>query len=72
LISAEGMPLSRYSDEQEMEAHSYGLAVLLPYAPLLQMLRHGATAPGIANHYGISIEAVHMRLKLLGYGIYYI
>ncbi len=63
-ISSEGMPQSRYSDEQEMEAHSYGLAVLLPYAPLLQMLRQEATAQGIANHYGVSAEAVRMRLKI--------
>ncbi len=65
-ISSEGMRQSRYSDEQEMEAHSYGLAVLLPYAPLLQMLRQEATAQGIANHYGVSAEAVRMRLKITG------
>jgi|SRR5579885_461890 len=65
-ISYEGMQQSRYSDEQEMEAHSYGLAVLLPYAPLLQMLRQKATSQGIANHYGVSIEAVKMRLKIAG------
>src|SRR5260370_28788829 len=65
-IAAEGMPRSRYSDEQELEAHSYGLAVLFPYAPLLHILRHGATAQGIALHYGVSIAAVEMRLKITG------
>jgi Zn-dependent peptidase ImmA (M78 family) len=65
-IATEGMPQSRYSDEQELEAHSYGLAVLLPYAPLLQLLRQGGTAQGIAFHYGVSTAAVEMRLKLTG------
>jgi len=65
-ITTEGMPQSRYSDEQELEAHSYGLAVLLPYAPLLQMLRQGATIQAIAYHYGVSAEAVGMRLKITG------
>lgn len=65
-IATEGMSQSRYSDEQELEAHSYGLAVLLPYAPLLQILRQRATAQGIANHYGVSEAAVEMRLKITG------
>src|SRR5215470_5368954 len=62
-ITAEGMPETRYSDEQELEAHSYGLAVLLPYAPLLQILRQGASTQSIARHYGVSTAAVEMRLK---------
>jgi len=66
IIATEGMPRSRYSDEQELEAHSYGLAVLLPYAPLLQILRQGASAQGIALHYGVSTAAVEMRLKITG------
>ncbi|GLV54335.1 hypothetical protein KDH_11830 [Dictyobacter sp. S3.2.2.5] len=57
---------TRYSDEQELEAHSYGLALLLPYAPLLQIVRQGASVSSIANHYGISMDAVAMRLKLTG------
>lgn len=66
MIATERMPQSRYNDEQELEAHSYGLAVLLPYAPLLQILRQGATAQGIALHYGVSSAAVEMRLKITG------
>ncbi len=66
IIATERMPQSRYNDEQELEAHSYGLAVLLPYAPLLQILRQSATAQGIALHYGVSIAAVEMRLKITG------
>jgi len=66
IIAAHGMPETRYNDEQELEAHSYGLAVLLPYAPLLQLLRQGATAQGIALHYGVSTAAVEMRLKITG------
>ncbi len=66
MIATEGMPRFRYSDEQELEAHSYGLAVLLPYAPLLQILRQGASAQGIALHYGVSTAAVEMRLKITG------
>jgi Zn-dependent peptidase ImmA (M78 family) len=65
-ITAEGIPQSRYSDEQELEAHSYGLAVLLPYAPLLQILRQHATPQSIAFHYGMSTDAVEMRLKITG------
>jgi len=65
-IVAEGMLQVRYSDEQEFEAHGYGLAVLLPYAPLLQMIRQGASIGGIANHYGVSTAAVEMRLKVTG------
>lgn len=65
-IAAEGMLQLRYSDEQEFEAHGYGLAVLLPYAPLLQMIRQGASIVGIANHYGVSAAAVEMRLKTTG------
>jgi hypothetical protein len=30
---------TRYSDDQEHEATAYGASLLLPYAPLLQMLR---------------------------------
>src|SRR6266566_174831 len=66
IIAAEGMPDTRYNDEQELEAHSYGLAVLLPYAPLLQILRQDATAQGIALHYGVSAAPVKMRLKITG------
>jgi Zn-dependent peptidase ImmA (M78 family) len=61
-----GMPQSRYSDDQELDAFGYGLAMLLPYAPLLQMLRQGATAVGIAHHYQVSVQAVEMRLRLTG------
>ncbi len=57
---------TRYSDEQEYTATAYGLAVLLPYAALLQMLRQGATVLGIAHHYGVSTAAVEMRLKTTG------
>jgi IrrE N-terminal-like domain len=60
------MPQSRYSDKQELEAQSYGLAVLLSYAPLLQILRQDATAQGIVHHYGVSVAAVQMRLKITG------
>ena len=66
VITTEGIPQSRYSDEQELEAHSYGLAVLLPYAPLLQILRQHSTAQSIAFHYGVSTDAVKMRLKITG------
>lgn len=65
-IATDGMPQTRYSDEQELEAHSYSLAVLLPYAPLLQIVRQQATTQGIANHYGLSQAAVEMRLKITG------
>lgn len=65
-IATEGTLQTRYSDEQEFEAHGYGLAVLLPYAPLLQMIRQGASIGGIANHYGVSAAAVEMRLKTTG------
>lgn len=66
MITADSMVQSRYSDAQELEAHSYGLAILLPYAPLLQIVRQGATASGIAVHYGVSSAAVQMRLKITG------
>ncbi len=65
-IAEEGKLQVRYSDEQEFEAHGYGLAVLLPYAPLLQMIRQGASIGGIANHYVVSAAAVEMRLKTTG------
>jgi hypothetical protein len=61
-----GMRQNRYSDEQERQAHAYGTALLLPYAPLLQMLQQGAPMRGIAYHYGVSIAAVEMRLKFTG------
>jgi hypothetical protein len=59
-----GRPL--YSDSQEDEAFGYGLALLLPYAPLLQILRQGASMRGIAHHYHISVPAVEMRIKTVG------
>jgi hypothetical protein len=61
-----GMRENRYSDEQEREATAYGASLLLPYAPLLQILRQGALMQGIAHHYGVSIAAVEMRLKFTG------
>lgn len=54
----------RYSDEQELEAFEYGLSILLPYAPLLQMLRQNATLQSIARHYQVSVQALVMRMKL--------
>jgi hypothetical protein len=57
---------TRFSDAQELEANSYALALLLPYAPLTQLLDQGATLAAIAFHYGVSVEAVEMRLKLVG------
>lgn len=56
----------RYSDEQERDAYAYGLAILLPYAPLLQMLQQRCSLVAIAKHYGVSLQAVEMRIKLLG------
>jgi Zn-dependent peptidase ImmA (M78 family) len=57
---------TRYSDEQELEAHGYGLAVLLPYASLLQMVRQGVSIANISHYYGVSVAAVAMRLKITG------
>lgn len=66
-VTYEGdMPKTRYSDEQELEAYIYGLAVLLPYAPLLQMLEQRATVRGIAHHYKVSVRAVEFRLQTAG------
>src|SRR5258708_1789226 len=56
----------RYSDAQEFQAHHYALAVLLPYAPLVQMLSQGASLEGIAHHYTVSPAAVDMRMKISG------
>lgn len=64
--SHQGMPKPRYSDDQEIEAYMYGLAVLLPYAPILQMLEQGASVRGIAHHYQISQQAVNFRLNKTG------
>lgn len=38
---------NRYSDDQEREATAYGAALLLPYPPLLQMLRQRAPMAGL-------------------------
>lgn len=65
-IEGGAMPEVRYIDEQEFEAYGYGLALLMPYAPLLQMLRQRASLRGIAYHYGVSVPALEMRLKLTG------
>ncbi len=59
-----GLIQTRYSDEQELEAFGYGLAVLIPYAPLVQMLQQGASLPAIAHHYQVSVAAVRMRVNL--------
>lgn len=56
----------RYSNAQEFQAHHYGLALLLPYAPLMQMLKQGASIKGIAHHYEVSPAAVEMRMKMSG------
>lgn len=61
-----GMRQTRYSELQEGEAYAYGLALLLPYAPLLQILEQHASLKSIARHYGVSLQAVQMRLKLTG------
>lgn len=57
---------TRYSDKQEHEAYAYALALLLPYAPLLQLLAAGASEAAFADHCGVSTDALHMRLKLVG------
>jgi Zn-dependent peptidase ImmA (M78 family) len=51
---------------QEWQAHNYALALLLPYAPLLQLLEQGIMLSQIAAHYGVSTGAVGMRLKVTG------
>ncbi len=56
----------RYSDADEHAAYAYALALPLPYAPLVQILADGASDSAVAKHYGVSLEAVHMRLKLVG------
>jgi Zn-dependent peptidase ImmA (M78 family) len=67
LVGLEGqMPKTRYSDQQEREAYGYGVALLLPYAPLFQMINQRASTRGIAHHYGVSVQAVEMRLKVTG------
>lgn len=55
-----------YSRKQEDEAYGYALALLLPFAPLLQYLAAGASHQAIADHHGVSLEALQMRLKLAG------
>ena len=52
-----GMRENRYSDAQEHEATAYGASLLLPYAPLLQMLRQGASIRGIAHQASIMASA---------------
>lgn len=59
-------PTSLYSNEQEQEAYGYGLAMLLPYAPLIQMLQQKASIRGIAQHYDVSNAAVEMRMRQTG------
>src|SRR5207244_8983793 len=56
----------QYSEHQENEAYGYGLALLVPYAALVQFLEQNAPEAAIAKYYGLSIDALHMRLKLLG------
>lgn len=55
-----------YSQKQEDEAYGYALALLLPYAPLRQYLASGASHQAIADHHGISLQAMKMRLQLVG------
>ena len=56
----------RFDQKQEFEAFVYGMSILLPYAPLLQMLQQKASIIGIANHYGVSKSAVEFRMKVSG------
>ena len=56
----------RYADSQEHEANAYASALLVPYAPLLQLLEDRAPERAIAELYGVSLEALHMRLRLVG------
>lgn len=51
---------------QEEEATAYALALLLPYAPLLQLLAQGAPLPAIAAHYRVSSDALDGRVRHLG------
>lgn len=55
----------RYSDAQELEAFDYALALLVPYAPLLQLLTAGLPPVAIARHFGVSPDAIAMRLSRL-------
>jgi hypothetical protein len=67
-VSTDGTDLRRRirSEEQETEAHAFGLALLLPYAPLLQLLDAGAPRMAIADYFGVTTETLDMRLKLAG------
>ncbi len=55
----------RFSDAQELEATDYSLALTVPYAPLMQLLEVGMPMGQIAGYFGVSDEAVKMRLNRL-------
>jgi hypothetical protein len=51
---------------EEEAANAYALALLAPYAPLLQLLEQGLSLAQITAHFGVSVSALTQRLRLAG------
>jgi Zn-dependent peptidase ImmA (M78 family) len=52
--------------EEVAMANAYALALLAPYAPLLQLLEQGLSLSQIAAHFGVSVSTLTQRVRLAG------
>lgn len=60
----EGMRV--YNQDQEFEAYQTAAAALLPMRVVSRSVWSGQRAEQIARRYGVSVELVEMRIKMLG------
>jgi|GEM_PF-3247537 len=60
------MRLSPFRLIDEAPATEYGLALLIPYAPLCQLTEAGDQDDAIAARYGVSVAVLHLRRRLTG------
>jgi len=55
-----------YNVAQETEAYGVGAAVLLPWSSFYHRLDSGETPEVIAEHYDVTTQLVHYRIKITG------
>jgi len=60
---ATGLPVRTWSPSKEKEAYGVASAALLPFAGIVQLLRRGNVEAEIAEHFGVSIQLVTMRIN---------
>lgn len=66
IVNAAGFARTKFNEATEAEAYWTAAAVLVPAHGLAMSVFRGATADDIASAYGVSVDLVEFRIKVLG------